>query len=67
MLRFKDWSLGELEVAVCNALWDGGETDVRGMHERIGVPRETYPGEKRVATVPEVVEKLIKLAQHIAA
>jgi H+-translocating NAD(P) transhydrogenase subunit alpha len=27
----------------------------------IGVPRETYPGEKRVATVPEVVEKLIKL------
>lgn len=39
MLRFKDWSLGELEVAVCNALWDGGETDVRGMHERIGVPR----------------------------
>ncbi|MCZ8130088.1 MAG: Re/Si-specific NAD(P)(+) transhydrogenase subunit alpha [Steroidobacteraceae bacterium] len=27
----------------------------------IGVPRETYAGEKRVATVPEVVEKLIKL------
>jgi len=27
----------------------------------IGVPRETYTGEKRVATVPEVVEKLIKL------
>lgn len=27
----------------------------------IGVPRERYPGEKRVATVPEVVEKLIKL------
>ncbi len=27
----------------------------------IGVPREVYPGEKRVATVPEVVEKLIKL------
>jgi len=27
----------------------------------IGIPRETYPGEKRVATVPEVVEKLIKL------
>jgi NAD(P) transhydrogenase subunit alpha len=25
------------------------------------VPRETYAGEKRVATVPEVVEKLIKL------
>jgi len=29
--------------------------------QRIGVPREIYPGEKRVATVPEVVEKLIKL------
>jgi len=27
----------------------------------IGVPREVFPGEKRVATVPEVVEKLIKL------
>ena len=27
----------------------------------IGVPREVYPGEKRVATVPEVVQKLIKL------
>lgn len=27
----------------------------------IGVPRETYPGEKRVATVPDVVSKLIKL------
>lgn len=39
MLRFRDWSLGELEVAVCNSLWDAGETDVRGMHERVGVPR----------------------------
>lgn len=28
---------------------------------RIGVPREVHPGEKRVATVPEVAEKLIKL------
>lgn len=27
----------------------------------IGVPREIFPGEKRVATVPEAVEKLIKL------
>jgi NAD(P) transhydrogenase subunit alpha len=27
----------------------------------IGVPRETFAGEKRVATVPEVVEKLAKL------
>jgi NAD(P) transhydrogenase subunit alpha len=27
----------------------------------IGVPKEIFPGEKRVATVPEAVEKLIKL------
>ena len=27
----------------------------------IGVPRETYAGEKRVATVPDVVQKLVKL------
>ena len=31
------------------------------MSLQIGVPRETFPGEKRVATVPEVVEKLRKL------
>jgi H+-translocating NAD(P) transhydrogenase subunit alpha len=31
------------------------------MSQVIGVPRETFAGEKRVATVPEVVEKLIKL------
>ena len=29
--------------------------------QRIGVPRETFAGEKRVALVPEVVEKIIKL------
>ncbi len=29
--------------------------------QRIGVPRETFPGEKRVATVPEAVVKLVKL------
>ncbi|MBF0168444.1 MAG: Re/Si-specific NAD(P)(+) transhydrogenase subunit alpha [Alphaproteobacteria bacterium] len=27
----------------------------------IGIPKETFPGEKRVASVPEVIEKLIKL------
>ncbi len=32
-----------------------------GSAQRIGVPREIFPGEKRVATVPEAVEKLIKL------
>ncbi|MDR2451825.1 MAG: Re/Si-specific NAD(P)(+) transhydrogenase subunit alpha [Candidatus Accumulibacter sp.] len=31
------------------------------MAQSIGIPREIYPGEKRVASVPEVVEKLIKL------
>ena len=29
--------------------------------QRIGVPREVFPGEKRVATVPDVVSKLVKL------
>jgi NAD(P) transhydrogenase subunit alpha len=31
------------------------------MAQVIGVPREAFPGEKRVATVPEVVPKLAKL------
>ncbi len=35
------------------------------MPQVIGVPRETAAGEKRVATVPEVVEKLIKLGFHV--
>ena len=34
--------------------------------QRIGVPRETFPLEKRVATVPDVVEKLIKLGFKVA-
>jgi NAD(P) transhydrogenase subunit alpha len=36
------------------------------MPQVIGVPKETAPGEKRVATVPEVVEKLIKLGFSVA-
>ena len=32
----------------------------------IGVPKETFPGEKRVATVPDVVEKLRKLGFSVA-
>ncbi|MDP4030129.1 MAG: NAD(P)(+) transhydrogenase (Re/Si-specific) subunit alpha, partial [Gallionella sp.] len=32
----------------------------------IGIPRETAAGEKRVATVPEVVEKLVKLGFKVA-
>ena len=34
--------------------------------QRIGIPREVFPGEKRVATVPEAVEKLIKLGFSVA-
>ena len=34
--------------------------------QRIGVPCEVFPGEKRVATVPEVVQKLIKLGFSVA-
>jgi len=36
------------------------------MSQVIGVPRETAAGEKRVATVPEVVEKLAKLGFRVA-
>jgi NAD(P) transhydrogenase subunit alpha len=32
----------------------------------IGVPQETASGEKRVATVPDVVEKLVKLGFSVA-
>ena len=38
----------------------------RGDAQRIGVPKETFPLEKRVATVPDVVEKLIKLGFKVA-
>jgi len=31
------------------------------MAQVIGVPREVFPGERRVATVPEVIPKLVKL------
>ena len=34
--------------------------------QRIGVPREIFPGEKRVATVPEAVEKLVKLGFKVS-
>jgi len=36
------------------------------MSQVIGVPRETAAGEKRVAAVPEVVEKLVKLGFKVA-
>ena len=36
------------------------------MPQVIGVPKEVFAGEKRVATVPEAVEKLIKLGFKVA-
>ena len=36
------------------------------MPQVIGVPKETAAGEKRVATVPEIVERLIKLGFKVA-
>ena len=33
---------------------------------KIGVPKEIFPGEKRVATTPELAEKLIKLGFSVA-
>jgi len=35
------------------------------MPQIIGIPKETFPGEKRVATVPDVVEKLRKLGFQV--
>ena len=34
---------------------------------KIGVPREIYAGEKRVATTPEVAAQLMKLGFDVAA
>lgn len=36
------------------------------MSQIIGIPKESYPGEKRVASTPEVVEKLVKLGFSVA-
>jgi len=36
-------------------------TAVATAPQRIGIPREIFPGEKRVASVPEAVAKLVKL------
>jgi len=47
---------GETAVGAATAA-----ADPQKKTQSIGVPREVFPGEKRVATVPEVVEKLIKL------
>jgi NAD(P) transhydrogenase subunit alpha len=36
------------------------------MPQSIGIPKEVFPGEKRVATVPDVVQKLVKLGFSVA-
>jgi len=36
------------------------------MPQSIGIPKEVFPGEKRVATVPDVVQKLMKLGFAVA-
>ncbi|MFN5097917.1 MAG: Re/Si-specific NAD(P)(+) transhydrogenase subunit alpha [Limnohabitans sp.] len=35
--------------------------DTTATRQRIGVPKEVFPGEKRVASVPDAVTKLVKL------
>ncbi|MFM8610923.1 MAG: Re/Si-specific NAD(P)(+) transhydrogenase subunit alpha [Burkholderiaceae bacterium] len=40
---------------------DAAQNPTAAAPQRIGIPRETFPGEKRVSSVPEAVEKLIKL------
>ena len=32
---------------------------------RIGIPKEVYPGERRVASTPDIVKQLIKLGFEI--
>ncbi|MEX1168461.1 MAG: Re/Si-specific NAD(P)(+) transhydrogenase subunit alpha, partial [Hydrogenophaga sp.] len=39
----------------------GASTETAPAPQRIGIPREIFAGEKRVASVPEAVAKLIKL------
>src|SRR6266404_4633508 len=36
------------------------------MSQSIGIPKEVFPGERRVATVPDVVQKLMKLGFAVA-
>jgi len=53
-------------AAPAGQLTGPGAPDLVPLAQRIGVPREVFPGEKRVATVPEVVAKLIKLGFSVA-
>ena len=52
---------GITRVAVAPEMGNSSSSETPNTVQRIGVPREVFPGEKRVATVPDVVGKLIKL------
>ena len=55
-----------MEIAVPGAVRTAETNKEKSMSQLIGVPRETAADEKRVATVPEVVEKLRKLGFRVA-
>ena len=59
---------GSITRGSCIAARSRRNVPVKGerMSLQIGVPREIFPGEKRVATVPDVVEKLIKQGFRVA-
>jgi NAD/NADP transhydrogenase alpha subunit len=39
---------------------------MKGTLMKIGIPKEIHPGEKRVATTPEVAEKIIQLGFQVS-
>ncbi|MFT3819419.1 MAG: Re/Si-specific NAD(P)(+) transhydrogenase subunit alpha [Rubrivivax sp.] len=53
-------------VDLCKLARQEVDNETEEKQVRIAVPRETAAGEKRVATVPEVVEKLVKLGFTVA-
>jgi NAD(P) transhydrogenase subunit alpha len=48
------------------ARWVPPAGETNNMPQLIGIPTEIFPGEKRVATVPDAVQKLIKLGFRVA-
>jgi NAD(P) transhydrogenase subunit alpha len=57
--------VAQRRVAIVGCINPAG-TRGKFMPQVIGVPKETMAGEKRVATVPEVVERLVKLGFRVA-
>ena len=55
-----------MEIAVPAEVRAADTNKEKPMSQLIAVPRETAAEEKRVATVPEVVEKLVKLGFRVA-